>query len=663
MELAIKKVILWPSINSLPIREIEFQLDSINVITGESGKGKSAIISIIDYCLASSSCLIPTGLIRESVSWFGIILKLGERQLLLARKSPGKGPISNDMFRLIEASDIIIPDKLVSNCNYRDVINLLNELGEISNLSLREDGDTENDPSKERVSIRDLISFNFQPQHIIANSHALFYKADSFKNREKLKNVFAYALGIIDNDILEKKDELIQVRREIQKLEKIIENSRLAADMWVSEVRTYYYLAREFGLIQNAIENLDDVDVSFIINALRKVREYLNPEHTPFLEEGVTSKIANRINNLRTREIISASKIDELKQSLIAVENINKSKLDYTQEVTNQKRRLDAKNWFKNNINRATNCPFCNSKFSNTNDIDNLIIVSEELSQISSKVSDSYKIFSREISKIKTQLSNEEFDLNNIRKEQSRLVQEDQDYQKHRQTLNKVYEFIGRLDESLKIYDNALQGGEISDRLKKLHDQESELDAVVNSLAIKRKFKDTIEDVGKFIKYYSAGYFKAERSNADIVLDIENLTLQFSSISSKNYLWEIGSGHNFMAYHISTVLAIHQFLHPNTFNKIPKFIIFDQPTQVYFPELKDDKALNDNDIERVTQIFKAMSDFFLKVNKGVQIIVLEHVGENAWKNLSNVKQLKRWREGEEDSALIPSDWIKDDFNS
>jgi hypothetical protein len=41
----------------------------------------------------------------------------------------------------------------------------------------------------------------------------------------------------------------------------------------------------------------------------------------------------------------------------------------------------------------------------------------------------------------------------------------------------------------------------------------------------------------------------------------------------------------------------------------------------------------------------------------LQIILLEHVGKSAWEGFENIHLLKRWRDGEDDSALIPIDWL------
>lgn len=59
----------------------------VNVIHGLSQTGKSAIIHIIDYCLCAGENKIPIGVIRDNVDWFGIILKIDQEEMLLARKN------------------------------------------------------------------------------------------------------------------------------------------------------------------------------------------------------------------------------------------------------------------------------------------------------------------------------------------------------------------------------------------------------------------------------------------------------------------------------------------------------------------------------------------------------------------------------------------------
>lgn len=136
--------------------------------------------------------------------------------------------------------------------------------------------------------------------------------------------------------------------------------------------------------------------------------------------------------------------------------------------------------------------------------------------------------------------------------------------------------------------------------------------------------------------------------------------MKFDSQNGReDYLWEIGSGHNFMSYHLAVMLSLHEYLLSiNYKNKIPSFLIFDQPSQAYFPELKKDNNMLQKDLIRVEKIFEVLTKFHERTKSNTQIIILEHAGENAWSKFKEqVKMLKRWRDEEKDKALIPQEWI------
>lgn len=51
----------------------------MNVITGASKTGESALIDVVDYCDGNGECRVPEGPIRRAVSWFGLRLKASRR--------------------------------------------------------------------------------------------------------------------------------------------------------------------------------------------------------------------------------------------------------------------------------------------------------------------------------------------------------------------------------------------------------------------------------------------------------------------------------------------------------------------------------------------------------------------------------------------------------
>ena len=69
-------------------RDIKFKVDGLNVITGSSSTGKSALSEIIEYCMGRSSFNVPEGIIRDKVAWFNVIYQFENEQVLVAKPSP-----------------------------------------------------------------------------------------------------------------------------------------------------------------------------------------------------------------------------------------------------------------------------------------------------------------------------------------------------------------------------------------------------------------------------------------------------------------------------------------------------------------------------------------------------------------------------------------------
>ncbi|HMF47844.1 MAG TPA: DUF3732 domain-containing protein, partial [Candidatus Saccharimonadales bacterium] len=162
------------------------------------------------------------------------------------------------------------------------------------------------------------------------------------------------------------------------------------------------------------------------------------------------------------------------------------------------------------------------------------------------------------------------------------------------------------------------------------------------------------------------------------VLDERELNVKFlnQGSSKADFLWEIGSGENWMAYHLAAILALHGvFLKRDSRNPVPTFLVIDQPSQVYFPSDtfeaivegdEDIKGQRDSarskrhldDLESTRQIFKALARAHKSFNARLQIIVLDHADHHAWGEISEVEAVANWR-GEED-FLIPAAWIPKD---
>jgi hypothetical protein len=86
MTMQIKEIILYG--HGGQVRRLPLRLGALNVITGDSGTGKSALINITDYCLGRDSCPIPALVIRDAVRWYALLLRVGDGEVFVARAAP-----------------------------------------------------------------------------------------------------------------------------------------------------------------------------------------------------------------------------------------------------------------------------------------------------------------------------------------------------------------------------------------------------------------------------------------------------------------------------------------------------------------------------------------------------------------------------------------------
>ncbi|WP_142211873.1 hypothetical protein [Streptomyces sp. SLBN-118] len=69
-------------------RVLEFTPGALNVVTGESKTGKSALLDIVEYCLGRDTMQMPVGPITSTVSWYAALFDLDGGRAFVARPAP-----------------------------------------------------------------------------------------------------------------------------------------------------------------------------------------------------------------------------------------------------------------------------------------------------------------------------------------------------------------------------------------------------------------------------------------------------------------------------------------------------------------------------------------------------------------------------------------------
>jgi Chromosome segregation ATPases len=659
MNFKILKIILWPKKENTPFKEITFNSDKVNIIVGDSQTGKSAIIPIIDYCLGSQKCTIPIGPIRDYTSWFGIVVSHDSTEILFARPDPGMSQTTGDMY-YDEGIKVSIPEKLVEkNSNRNMVVNRLNQLCKLPNIKFSED-DTQ--PYENRPSFRDFIAFNFQPQHIIANPYTLYYKADTIEHKLKLRTIFPLALGLVTAESLEVESRLKTLRDELRKKQLLMEEKNKIRDAFFVDAKTNYLKALELGLLTDAPFPEEYWNINDYLNYLIQIPERIKTFKLPSIDIGSSNKVINYITKLQKSEKEILDLLDERRYKLQLLKNFNESSRGYNNALITQKDRLEyvANGW----LNRTKNstCPVCGSENSSAHkDIENLFEAFDDLNSKLAEINRSKDILSKEVTLLEKEIIELEQQLNTITKELELLNARHNQLEQRRRTVENTYRFVGKIEQDLKNLEDISIDGGLSEEIIILQEQIDKLLPQTNTSNYVNSLRDALQRIATSINYYKQ-LLLVENYDNPTNIDIKDLTLEISSKSGRrDYLWEIGSGSNWLGYHIATILSLQEYFLKlsKKNNHVPSFIVFDQPSQAYFPELtKNDEnsQLNSDDLQRVKSIFTAFSNFVNRTKKGVQIIVLEHASHDIWGSIEHTHYVggTRWVTG---NALIPNDWM------
>lgn len=149
----------------------------------------------------------------------------------------------------------------------------------------------------------------------------------------------------------------------------------------------------------------------------------------------------------------------------------------------------------------------------------------------------------------------------------------------------------------------------------------------------------------------------------DPFLTIEKGIDASSSGGDWHYLSEVGSASNWVSFHLALMCSLQSYFLKQKISHVPSFVIFDQPSQVYFPKIKrgtedmeTDRQYDDEDIFAVKSMFKTIADSVLSQDGGWQSIILDHAGDDIYGEIEGVYEVDVWRNGKK---LIPEEWYEE----
>ena len=661
MQLTILKIILWPKNTDLRPRIIPFEPGKINVISGDNGTGKSALTWIVDYCLGSEKCSIPVGLIRELTGWFGLHLKLANTEMIIARRNPEDQQSTSDLY-WNEGLKLDVPAIVQKNARVDDLKNRFNQIAHLPSLDFSTDDVV---GYAGRPSSRDMAAFNFQPQHIVANPYTFFFKADTTEHREKLRIIFPLVLGSIDATTLAKQRELKDAEREYDKLRRELEARTTAARAWEAEVESYYLQAKGLGLLADAPSPGPNWGLDKYLLELGRVPDSVRQMDLPEVREGTNEAASGEFVRVAAEEDQLAQDTGSLKRRLDKIEQLSASLNDYGSSFTSQEDRLEGVGWLEEKLRDNHECPVCAAVHTDGNArLTELQTLAREMKTLAVSVRQAPAKLDQEQATLRQELRDKETLLSRARQKRKFLEERTAAFAAQRQRVRQIYLFVGRVEQALENVMSSRNVDDLQDKAKALAERLARLRRELDGKSRQDRLNAAIDKVSARIADYAKS-LRLEHATENVRLNTRELTLQFRPLSGRtDFLWEVGSGQNWVGYHLAGLLALHEHFNSLPQNPVPRFLMIDQPSQVYFPEAWPtmDQTPGGNkpserspDIEGVRRIFAALSEFITVLKGQFQVIVTEHAGSITWQGIDNVHLVANWREGHDD-FLIPAEW-------
>lgn len=655
MYFQILEIILWPRNESFKPRRLPFKSGSVNVISGVSRTGKSAIIPIIDYCFGADKCTIPVNTIRDSCSWFGVIVDTIQGRKLFARREPGLQKTTGDMFTL-EGTDFSIPDTIMEKNTSADAVK--RSLDELAGLTAL-DFDFENLGSgfKGRPSFRDLAAFVFQPQNVVANPNVLFYKADTQEHREKLRTIFPYILGAVTPELLAKYHELSQLKKSFRRKQIELSNVKQVSERWMAEVRSRAVEASVIGLLPTVpSENASREELVAMLQSV--VAE--KTDELQVSSETISGAI-RELNSLNEEDRELSLQLTTLRKRLGEMSALQEGAKIYKGSLLVQRDRLKLSDWIQEKQVNNHDCPICGNLLDSSETTSRLTKALREVEHEAGEFEIVPASFDREFQRVKGEIDLLTERIGAVKIRIQALKRTSQEAQKSQFDSLRASRFIGNVEQALLTFSQLGTDGELSTEVEELRDRIRAIESVLSEATVKEREKRALLNVsmhaGRLLPQLDV-----ERPDDPVELLINDLTIRVSGASRGDYLWEIGSGSNWLAYHIAMTLALHQFFLNLETTPIPSFIAYDQPSQVYFPKhLREDienpedlSTWQDEDVGALRKVFKVFSEIVTQNAPKFQIIVFDHAPDHIWKDLPNVHAPEEWREG---NTLVPREWL------
>ena len=620
MKSHIKAIVLF---NKNGEKRIVSLVPGVNIITGESKTGKSALVEVIDYCLCSTRCTVPKGKITDFTHLYVMVMLVKDHTVVIARQSwneGGKMYISRESasFDATTLDLSYFEGKHFQTCKEIQV-EIECELGLLVTNMV-----TEEDQNGRKASLRNMTSYMFQHQNLMASKFALFYRFTDYYKRKDVIDQFPVFAGMISQEYYSTLIELNSLKAQLKRKEK----------QQKANVKSTTYIKKNLQpLLQDYYALLGlQLDVNLTVQKMLRLADNL-PEFddSQFFGE---AEIVARYNSLNAKLESLRDQERDIRLRLDRISSASETGDNFLLMLEQLKKQTEAA---PAEVAQYA-CPLCGHECADLSKSDEEIVAATKWLDNELRITEKYTMdFSEDARKLNEGLRKIEEEIKDVLRQIKLLEKkfmtskelvskrEKANYAKARIKLytemsstgifDTVDEDIANLRNSIARLEEKISGYDLPTQLSKVQTFLSEnMNRLANTLDFEKEYRPINLNFGLVDQTFDLYHHQNGRD--------------------KIFLYEMGSGANWVSCHIALFLSFLRLFTKNEKSPMPLFLFLDQPSQVYFPR-GDEKTgeLPHADIVAVSKMYKTIFDEVngIAVDTGVlpQVLIVDHVDGHA----------------------------------
>lgn len=624
------------------VRHLPFALGKVNIITGRSRSGKSAIGDIIDYCMGGDSCNIADGTVRDNVSWYGLLLQFDDERVFVARKNPEKGQQTTSVAYIEVGDKIEVPEScdFSANTNSAGIERALTQrIGIAENLNTPPDGQSRLPLA---ANIRHALYYCFQGQDEIAAKNFLFHRQSDDFVTQAIKDTIPYFLGAISEEALALESERAVLKRKLIIERRRLEENRSLMGGGLERAIKLIGEARQIGLIDSSTQ----IDYQSYPDILSLLRETLN--WSPQMVSPGSGM--DRLTFLQNKLWEARNEYDDIGTNLDNARKFVGETSGYSGEAQHQKKRLESIGLFDHIDFDPGKCPLCAGK------LENPIPSAEMIRTVISNLDKSIANVTREQPKLRTFISTLEQEQQKKREEIKTLeaeidgIYQQEDERARLRDLNaRKGKVVGRISLWVESVQNDADSGRQEQAIQEIEKRLQEIDMILDKDSVDERKQSALSRIQENMTKW-ARELQLEHCDNPYRLDLNKVTVVVDKPERPVPLKQLGSGSNWVGVHLITYFALQHF-YINTKRPVPSFMFLDQPSQVYFPSERDEKKI---DWKEVNKVYQFIIDRTTELHDQLQVIIVDHA--DLEKDSFREFILENW--WPDDKNLVPIDWYK-----